>query len=249
VIVTAEKKRELFDMLATLYAQQLATAEHVYMVQHSNANSIRRHVDVFARYLPHVADRKNVLDWGCSHAPDSCMLRAVLGDRAELHGCDFTSSGSFPVFHAFAKLQFTPLTDPLTLPYRNETFDAVIGSGALEHVAMVGKSLTELHRVMVEGGVLVVSFLPNRWSYTEFAARLLGIVTHRRRFGRREAVRLLQDHGFDPIVVGYSQFIPAHQLQGLFGRLWPLNGWLERLWPFRVFCSNHLIVAIRRSSM
>jgi ubiquinone/menaquinone biosynthesis C-methylase UbiE len=249
VVITPVKKRDLGEMLASIYSKQQALADHPYIRQHSSTNSILRHVDIFARYLPQIADKRVVLDWGCAHAPDACLLRQSLGDRVELHGCDFAAPGSYSAFHNFAKLQYTQLNDPLSLPFGDETFDAVIGSGVLEHVAMVGQSLGELHRIIVEGGILVVSFLPNRWSYTEFAARHLGVPAHRRLFGRTEAVRLLRHYGFDPVLVGYSQFSPAHQFQRLFRHLWPLNPILERMWPTRMFCANHILVAVRRSFM
>ena len=68
--------------------------------------------------------------------------------------------------------------DPLKLPYADESFDAVIGSGVLEHTAMEGESLKEVYRVLRRDGVFVVSYLPYAYSWNEWRRRSRGVDFH-----------------------------------------------------------------------
>jgi len=238
------------ERLTALYDEEIrALGRTEYLVAHANLNSIRRQVDVFEKSVRFIPPGSRVLDWGCHHAPDSCMLREALGDAVTIDGCDFAASGQFKHFHAFAGLEYRQLDDPIRLPYQDQTFDAVVSSGALEHAAMDYESLKELHRVTKEGGYLIITFLPNRLSYTEFLARRRGLSAHLRLDGRGEAAGMLRHHGFVPVEAIYHQFLPAHRAQGLLRRLWRLNAILERAWPLYLFCSNIMLVASRRSMM
>jgi ubiquinone/menaquinone biosynthesis C-methylase UbiE len=67
------------------------------------------------------------------------------------------------------------------LPFDDESFDVVVDSGVLEHVANPAASLTELHRVLAVGGIIVITFLPNRWSWTEWSLLTSGSQFHHRR--------------------------------------------------------------------
>jgi SAM-dependent methyltransferase len=193
------RTRELHGHLEELYKCELETAgSREYLRIHATRSSIARQVDVVERYLPAIQDGAKVLDWGYHHAPDSCLLRSMFGNDVILHGCDFEPLGRFPAFHGYAQLEYRQLAETVRLPYANETFDAVISSGVLEHAAMDFESLKELHRVLKENGALIVTLLPNRLSYSEWAARRRGMNAHRRLYGLGEAVRMLLHHGFCP---------------------------------------------------
>ena len=69
----------------------------------------------------------------------------------------------------------------------------------------------------------------------------------RRLYSRRLITELLLHHGFEPQVAGYHQFIPAQRGGKLADRLWFLNHFLERCWPFRCFSANHYLIAIKRA--
>ena len=248
--VIGERERTFFGQLRALYQRELRDSENLdYIRNHAEGSSISRQIEVFERYLPYVADCCRILDWGCHHAPDSCLLRMALGDSVSLHGCDVFQADRFAHFHDFAGLEFRQLNHVVQLPYGDGSFDAVVGSGVLEHAAMDFESLKELHRVLVDGGRLVITFLPNACSYTEFFARSRGLEAHNRLYGRREALRMLRHHGFKPLHAAYHQFLPAHRMQSLLGRFWPLNRTLERVWPLRLLCANLMVVAEKRSIM
>src|SRR4029434_2720414 len=97
---------------------------------------------------------------------------------------------------------------PLTLPYADESFDAVVGSGALEHTAMDGESLKELYRVLKPNGLLVVTFLPHAYSWDEWRRRSRSGDLHRRLYTRRGFARLLLEHGLVPEQIELQGFVP-----------------------------------------
>lgn len=239
-----ERSRALRALLNSLYFEAGETsAERGYPAEHAGENSIRRQVDAFESYRRFVSPGDRVLDWGCHHAPDSCLLRETFGESVELHGCDFVSPDRFRAFHEFARLDYRILDDPIRLPYDRFAFDVVVASGALEHAMMDYESLKELHRVLKIGGRLIVTFLPNRLSLNEFVARCRGVRAHRRLYGKKEALTMLRHYGFEPIFSAYHQFLPAHRGQKLFRGVWRLNRLLERARPLNRLCSNIMIVS------
>ncbi len=68
--------------------------------------------------------------------------------------------------------------DPRRLPFDDETFDAVLSCGVLEHVEDPDASLEEIRRVLAPGGTFYVYKLPNRTSYLEAIARRTGLYYH-----------------------------------------------------------------------
>ena len=126
---------------------------------------MQHQVNVFEWYAGHVRPGMSVLDWGCNHGPDACLLRQRFG-AIDLHACDFNAEDTFRTFRDNAR--GTPITDPLSLPYPAESFDVVIGSGVLEHTAMDGEALKELYRVVRPHGLLVISYLAYAYSWDEW---------------------------------------------------------------------------------
>ncbi len=67
------------------------------------------------------------------------------------------------------------------------------------------ESLKELHRVLKPGGVLVISYLPNRWSVAEWLRRNVTRTDfHYRLYGRSEVRRLLLHSGFQVLNSRYQ---------------------------------------------
>ena len=221
-----------------------------YLELHSQPNSIARQVAAFERYRSYVPEGATILDWGCKHAPDSILLRFDLGPELTLLGCDLSSPDEYSAFHEKADLAFARAVHPYLLPYNSDSIDVVVASGVLEHVAIPAASLTEIYRVLRVGGVLAVTFLPNQLAWTEFLLRAQGSNHHhRRRYSRRRLRRLLLDHGFEPTEVGFHQFVPAQRGGRLASVAWPMNSTLERVPPFKFFCSNLYAVSAKRAAI
>jgi SAM-dependent methyltransferase len=210
VTATQAEARELYAELARLYRVQMdLTGLTTYLVEHADPEHVKHHVNVFLWYARALPASGSVLDWGCYHGPDACLIRARL-PQLDLHGCDFAGeSGQFRVFRDYSRLQYTVLTDVAALPYAPNTFDAVVASGVLEHTAMDMESLKALFRVTKDGGTLIITYLPFRWSWCEWRKRRIGKEgSHRRLYGLRETETLLKHCGFYPLEVGYQTLVP-----------------------------------------
>jgi SAM-dependent methyltransferase len=198
------------ELLARLYDEYLASdGADGYMQAHADPAVVYHHVNVFGWYAAHIARGSCVLDWGCNHGPDSCLLRHRFGDELDLHACDFAPADAFGPFRDYARPKYTRLTDPIKLPYADGSFDAVVASGTLEHVAMDGESLKELYRVLRPDGILVVTYLPYEYSWSEWRLRSRNAPGHHRRrytFGGLD--RLLITHGFLPEQMDFQGLLP-----------------------------------------
>lgn len=192
------------EVLAHLYAGQTAFASDPYLEQHADPRFIAGQVNVFEWYRRFLPSSGPVLDWGCRHAPDSCLIRATYGDQFEHHACDLPPEGQYAVFHEFAGVEYQQLTDPVQLPYESGQFETVVASGVLEHVAMDYESLKELYRVTKVGGRLIITYLPNRLSWQEWRARRSHRLAHRRLYSLRLIRELLLRTGFYPEQLGYQ---------------------------------------------
>lgn len=173
-----------------------------------NEATLDRHIRAFQIYAPYLGPKMRVLDWGCRHAPDSCMMRTLYPDL-DLHGCDF-GHDDFSVFHNYAKISYRPVEHEFKLPYEDQTFDAVLSSGVLEHVGFEHESIREVWRVLKDDGLLLVTFLPNRTSLTENVSRLLGSYGgHNRLYDLEKTKNVFLRSGFVVEKYGFHQVFPT----------------------------------------
>lgn len=234
--------QSLKTLLAGLYAEEMRNPRE-YIRYHASPQAISAKVNSFLAYADHLPTTGRILDWGCQQAPDACMVKAAL-PGVQLDGCDFLPPASYPAFWNYCGFTFTTLTDHIELPYEANTFDAVIGGGALEHTAMDYESLKQLWRILKPGGVLVLTYLPNRYSYTEFATRHWSKgYAHQRLYTVASISRLLLQTGFLPEIVRRHRFLPTNSLPGVTRVLSPYEGLIDRIWPLNLLCGDILVVA------
>ncbi|MGH3080771.1 MAG: class I SAM-dependent methyltransferase [Gaiellaceae bacterium] len=192
-----------------------------------------------------------LLDWGCGWGQVTALLReegvdAIAFDfRADLDAPKTEPLTQFPGIEA----HLTP--DPVRLPFDDDSFDTVLSCGVLEHVPDPDASLDEIHRVLRPGGTFFVTNLPNRFSYTERAARMLGRYYHGqlpddRVYTRRTARELLERHGFK-----LAEFRRAHMLPLTLGGpgrpIWTASRALERVPGLNLVATSLELVAVSAS--
>src|SRR5262245_38223100 len=103
-------EQDLPGLLFSLYEKQLRCRPNDrYLRVHSGVSVVHTQAAVFDFYTRYLPTRGKVLDWGCRHAPDSCLMRARLGDDIQLEGCDFVEQGTYGIFHDYAKLEYRQL--------------------------------------------------------------------------------------------------------------------------------------------
>lgn len=244
--------RNAFRSLCQQFVTDHRNSPYVDYIGSALANPavIDRQVRAFELYAPYIEDGMHILDWGCRHAPDSCMLKTVY-PSLKIAGCD-TMDDDFSTFHDYTGLEFTRLEHEYRLPYGDSRFDFVMSGGVLEHVAFEHESLMEIWRVLKPGGIFAITFLPNSKSWSEGLGRALGSMNvHSRTYNLLATRNMLLRHGFMLERSGYHQIFPtlgkrasSGSLKGLVTRTTvPLNRPLERVPVVRTVASNlYLIV-------
>ena len=131
----------------------------------------RRLYTLTRRYVPAGAQ---VLDWGAGNG-HLLFPRTV---RIPRHGL-LARRG---LLRRLDSLRWVPTgagrsSEPSRLPFPDESFDAVVSVGVLEHVRETGgaeaASLAEIARTLRPGGVFLCYHFPNRTSWVDCAARLI----------------------------------------------------------------------------
>jgi ubiquinone/menaquinone biosynthesis C-methylase UbiE len=219
---------------------------------------LRRGLDVNLRSGPQmqeyvaIADRLAkqvrgaVLDWGCGFG----QLTHLLHERSvDATAFDYRAGARSEVIalEHYPTIAVHVSGDPVKLPFADNSFEAALSCGVLEHVQYPDDSLDELRRVLRPGGHLYVYKLPNRYSYLEAIARVAGFyyhgkLPHDRVYTRRTARVLLERHRFRVLAVRSTNLLPL-TLAGIRSRtlsrgVWNLNRALGHLPLARVIATN-----------
>lgn len=241
----------MLEKLNELYLQQQSIKPDWYLETHSRyINAIKNRINSFRIYESYVGN--DVLDWGCRHAIDSCLVR-MTKPEVNLSGCDFCKEDDYKIFYEFAKLSFQELSHHYYMPYADASFDTVIGGGVFEHVPFDDLTIHELWRIMRTDGHLVLTYLPNLFSYSEFIHKTLKKPYHKKRFTPRTIDNYLLHNGFVPCKIKYHQMVPTQLMGFSFNKLtivrklmdimWISNGILEKLWPLNILSTNLVVIA------
>jgi SAM-dependent methyltransferase len=185
------------------------------------------------------ADRPGeVLDWGCGWGLQSDLL---LRNGLTVTSYEYDETAAAPTvrpLERFPHIQAHRSSEPVALPFDDDSFDAVLSCGVLEHVQDPDASLDELRRVLRPGGTLYVYKLPNRLSYLEWIARRLGIYHHGvmpfdKLYTLDEGRLLIERHGYEVREQGHANMLPLTLPGPVATRLarpiWELNRLIARV--------------------
>lgn len=210
---------------------------------------VRYVVDAAARWRGKPPAALRVLDWGCGKGHVLYLLReegvpVVSADRTS-GGGDSAFGQATPILR-HAGIDVVPLTDDVTLPFGDATFDVVLSFGVLEHVPNDAASLRELARVLQPGGLFFCFFLPYTASWTQRLAHLRGDRYHDRLYGRRQLRALLTGADLRLLDLWFRQLLPKNSVR--YPAPWAferVDQWLTERTPLRYFATNVECVAVR----
>ena len=159
--------------------------------------------------------RGRLLDWGCGFGQMTYLMRR--------RGFDVTA---YDIGPADQKLPDVPLTrelnvvrstHPTDLPFTDAAFDVVLSCGVLEHVDEFSqkgnerRSLAEIGRVLIHGGVFAIYQLPQQYTWQEAITRTLGIgYAHPRRYTAAEITTMLGAAGFEVEELRRNNMLPKN---------------------------------------
>jgi ubiquinone/menaquinone biosynthesis C-methylase UbiE len=189
-----------------------------------------------------------LLDWGCGFGQVSALLREKGVDVVAYDVRPGLAAPTTERLERFPEIEAHVSSDPVALPFETASFDTVLSCGVLEHVQDPDGSLDELRRILRPGGTFHVVNLPNRFSYTERMARLLGRYFHGqlpddRVYTKRTVRDLLVRHGFE-----LKEFRRAHMLPLTLGGpaqpIWAASRALEHVPGLNLIATSLELVAV-----
>lgn len=194
-----------------------------------------------------------ILDWGCGLGQVSDLLL-----KAGVDTTAFDYQDGQEGWHALARFPHITAyltSEPVRLPFESSSFDAVLSCGVLEHVEDPDGSLEEVRRVLRPGGRFYVYKLPNRFSYVELSARLLGVYHHGvgpfdQLYDLRSSRKLFQRHGFGVEELRRANMLPITKAARFVPprALWKTSRLLEQVPGMNLIATNIELVASTRPS-
>lgn len=191
----------------------------------------------------------HVLDWGAGPAFLTFLLQE-LGLRVDYY--DFAEANpGYAYALSLLRGEKRFVEDPVRIPFADESFDAVISFGVLEHVPDPAGSVAEVMRMLKPGGLFLVYHFPNRYSWTENLAGALGRVHHDHTENRRGLRDLLAVPGTDVREMSYRYIIPRNlvdmpRVRGFVSRhargIYALDAALTRVPLLNLLSTTHNVV-------
>lgn len=170
-----------------------------------------RIADEIVRQLPHGV----LLDWGCGYGQMTYLLR-----RRGLHVTPYdigALDANMPDLPLCRGLSIVRNMHPTQLPFPDQSFDAVLSCGVLEHVdehSAPGNEIRSLHeiaRILRPGGKLLIYQLPQRDAWQEaLLRRLKRGYTHPQRYTATTITALLARTGFRVTDLKRANMLPKN---------------------------------------
>ncbi|MEJ5187096.1 MAG: class I SAM-dependent methyltransferase [Candidatus Geothermincolales bacterium] len=164
---------------------------------------------------PHAARGNGwkILDVGCGTGGNFPFL----GRFGQVEGCDYSEEALR--YCRLRGLENVRQADVCDLPYPDRSFHLVTCLDVIEHIRLDHCAFRELNRVLVDGGLLLVTLPAMPELYSDFDC----LAGHLRRYTREEVGRLLDRSGFEKMRITCYTFL-AHPVVKLYIKLGDFTG-------------------------
>lgn len=197
--------------------RELADPRTAEPIQFRNLLTGSLYLPLYRLVRRHARPGMSVLDWGSGNGHFSYFLL-----RAGLNVTAFNLSSHrnrledllATRFAGRYRMSYGDASDPVTLPFADQSFDMACSIGVLEHVRETGgtevDSLQELNRVLRPGGCFLCGMLPKKYSWIEFLVRNFARGKHHHvyRYTGRDIHCMLKGSGFELIELDTHGFLP-----------------------------------------
>ncbi len=247
---------DIFDRLGSKVPPETRVAVQQFLGR-ACAQQYRLPYELTQRYLPTPA---TVLDWGCGNGHFGFFLSEI-GHRVEA----YAFGDPTPLVRQLCgtigdRFHYATgsTTDPVRIPYADQTFDAVFSIGVLEHVrdcdGQEAKSLAEIHRILKPEGLFLCFHFPNRYSWIEVLTSVFrGRYHHKYKYTRADILALMETSGFKIEHLRRYNAFPRNVFSSL--PFFRRSRWLARLVDgvdsilgvvLNPFCQNYAVIARRK---
>lgn len=217
----------------------------IFIMSSLSWDRIESKVQFLANTIP---DKSKVLELGCGCGHTTAMLSVIRQD-IKIIGTDIMEAWTWKHLEKFG-CSFAQC-DATHLPFGREEFDVIVSFGVVEHVENNTKFFKEIYRCLKINGYNIIYDLPNKYSLSEFFAKILDITHHENKYTKGEIISMLNSNRFKVMSIKREYFIPA-EIQRISRHLGTVfNKFHRQLFnidnricktPFFLFCQNFRIV-------
>lgn len=220
-------RQRILEELTEFYQAAAGKPEAPFLDHLSNdltrTSYIQKAEDMAKVLAPHA----KILDWGSGFGQMAFVLQRM-GFNPTAYDVIRRDYSLLPL----AGLELVYGQDEVKLPFEDNSFEAVVGCGVLEHVPNILGSLQELNRIIKPSGHLFIYNLPYIFSPSEAYAAQRGISVHPIKFTKLGTKQLLELADFQVKHIAHENGIPkrfAGPLQSLRGLTDQATGLLLKL--------------------
>ncbi|HUD10489.1 MAG TPA: class I SAM-dependent methyltransferase [Candidatus Saccharimonadales bacterium] len=192
--------RPIYPLDETLITAAAGAGGDIYAtIQNPATHLIYRYLSelvlaVMERQTNRPINELSILDWGAGKGYVQYFLTLKEANIIGYETAEFSHKAIWEKFNLKVKT-----STGHALPFKDNTFDAIVGFGVLEHVPYDYEALKELNRILKNDGLFFCFNLPNKYGYMHKVAWWRGGRYHDRLYSRSEVRTLLKRAGFNTV--------------------------------------------------
>lgn len=197
--------------------------------QYSSYITGSQYINAYKLVKKYIPNNSKVLDWGSGSGHFSYFL---LKEGYEVSGYNFeTECHLFDLIEKKYPGKYNVLSangEVTELPFNDNSFDAVLSIGVLEHVRETGGneigSLKEIKRILKPKGIFICYHLPNKFSWIEALSRHIKNKHHHiSLYTNKDIARLNEKAGMKLLENGRYGIIPRNTFNNFPNNLYYTN--------------------------